>query len=44
VLFRSGFPEGAKFGLEPLAIPPMPVSPVRPIWKQLFYATLQETC
>jgi len=38
-----GFPEGAKFGVEPLAIPSMPASPVRPIGKQLFDATLQPT-
>ena len=39
-----GFPERAKFGLEPLVVPSMPVSPVRPIGKQLFDATLQPTC
>jgi hypothetical protein len=39
-----GFPEGAKFTVLPLTLPSMHVSPVRPIWKQLFYATLQETC
>jgi len=39
-----GFPEGAKFGVEPPEIPSMPASPVRPIGKQLFDATLQPTC
>jgi len=39
-----GFPEGAKFGVDPLALPSMQVSPVRPIGKQLFDATLQPTC
>jgi len=39
-----GFPEGAKFGVEPLAIPSVPLSPVRPIGEQLFDATLQPTC
>ena len=38
-----GFPVRAKFGLEPLTIPSMPVSLVHPIGKQLFYATFQST-
>jgi hypothetical protein len=39
-----GFPEGAKFGVLPLALPSVQMSSVRPIGKELFYATLQPTC
>lgn len=39
-----GFPEGAKFRVLPLALPFMQMSPVHPIGKQLFDATLQPTC
>ena len=39
-----GFPEGAKFGVDPLPLLSIPVSPVRPIGKQLLDATLQPTC
>ena len=44
LLLLVGLPEGAKFGIDPLALPSMPVSPVRPIGKQPFDVTLQPTC
>jgi len=44
LLRLGGFPEGAEFGVEPPALPSMPVSPVRPIGKQLFDPTLRPTC
>jgi hypothetical protein len=44
LLRLGGFAEGAKFGVEPLALPSMTASPVRPIGKQLFDVTLQQTC